>query len=131
MKRVFRTTAIVITALVIIFTGFFLYMTRGLDEKNQPQLKGVTASGHEDGIYEGGYDGGRWTNRIKVTVEEGKISDIAILQDVMIPLKDVPPELFKKVMEAQTTQVDTVASATVTSKAYLKSIENALTEKGE
>ncbi len=131
MKKFFKAAAIIITALVIIFTGLFLYVSRGLDEKSQPELAGVTAQGLADGTYEGGYDGGRWTNRMKVTVSGEKMTDITILQNVLFPLENVPPELFQRVIAAQTTNVDTVASATVTSKAYLKSIENALTKKGE
>ena len=131
MKKFFKAAAIVITALVIIFTGLFLYVSRGLDDKSQPELAGVTAQGFADGTYEGGYDGGRWTNRVKVTVSGEKMTDITILQNVLFPLENVPPELFQRVIAAQTTNVDTVASATVTSKAYLKSIENALTKKGE
>ena len=131
MKKFFKMSAVVITALVIIFTGLFLYISQGLDEKGQPQLVGVSAQGLADGVYEGGYDGGRWTNRVQVTVAGEKITDIAILQNIMIPVEKVPMELFQRVIDTQTTNVDVVANATVTSKAYLKSIENALTKKGK
>ncbi len=48
--------------------------------------------------------------------------------------KPVPPvcgTLFSRVIEAQSLQVDTVSHATITSKAFLKSIENALTRTSE
>ena len=131
MKKFLKVVAIVITALVIIFAGMFLFITRGLDAKSQPVLAGVTAQGLADGTYEGGYDGGRFTNRVKVTVAGERIEDIAIVQNVMFSLEKVPPELFQRVIDHQSTQVDVVASATVTSKAYLKAIENALTSKEE
>ena len=131
MKKFLKMLAIVITALVILFTGFFLYISRGLDAKSQPVLAGVTAQGLKDGTYEGGYNGGRWTNRIKVTVVGEKIGNIALTQDVMFSDAKASTALFERVIAAQSTQVDTVAGATVTSKAYLKSIENALTGKEE
>ncbi len=131
MKKVFKIVAIVITALVIIFTGFFVFISRGLDAKSQPVLVGATAQGLADGTYEGGYDGGRWTNRVKVTVAGEKIENIALSQDVMFSDTKVTTELFQRVIAAQSTQVDTVAGATVTGNAYLKSIENALTNKEE
>jgi uncharacterized protein with FMN-binding domain len=131
MKKFLKLVAIVITVLVVIFTGFYVFISRGLDAKSQPALAGVTAQGLKDGTYEGGYEGGRWTNRVKVTVAGEKIGDIALTQDVMFSDAKVSAELFQKVIAAQSTQVDTVAGATVTSKAYLKSIENALTGKEE
>lgn len=131
MKKFLKIVAIVITALVIIFTGIFLFVSRGLDAKSQPVLGGVTAQGLKDGVYEGSYDGGRWTNGVKVTVSGEKIENIALTQDVMFSDAKVSTELFQKVTAAQSTQVDAVAGSTVTSKAYLKSIENALTSKEE
>jgi uncharacterized protein with FMN-binding domain len=131
MKKFLKIVAIVITALVILFTGLFLFISRGLDAKSQPALAGVTAQGLADGTYEGSYEGGRWTNRVRVTVAGGKIGNIALLQDVIFSKNDVSVALFERVITAQSTQVDAVAGATVTSKAYLKSIENALTSKEE
>ena len=131
MKKFLKIVAIVITVLVIIFAGLFLFISRGLDAKSQPALTGVTAQGLKDGVYEGNYDGGRWTNGVKVTVTGEKIGNIVLVQDVMFSDAKVSSELFQRVIAAQSTQVDTVAGATVTSKAYLKSIENALTGKEE
>lgn len=131
MKKLLKAVAIIITALVILFTGFFLFITRGLDAKSQPVLMGVTAQGLADGEYEGGYDGGRWTNRVKVTVAGERIESIVLSQDVMFPNAKVSAELFGRVIAAQSTRVDAVAGATVTSNAYLKSIETALTGKEE
>ena len=131
MKKLLKAVAIVVTVLVLIFTGLFIFISRGLDEKSQPALAGATAQGMADGVYVGGYDGGRWTNRVEVTVAGERISDIVLLQDVLFADAKVPAELFARVMDNQTTTVDTVAGATVTSKAYLKAIENALTAKEE
>ena len=131
MKKFLKIAAIIMTVLVIIFTGFFLYISRGLDAKSQPALSGVTTQGLLDGVYEGGYDGGRWTNRVQVTVAGERIGNIALVQNVMFNNEKVSAELFQKVIEAQSTQVDAVAGATVTSNAYLKAIENALTKKEE
>jgi uncharacterized protein with FMN-binding domain len=37
-------------------------------------------------------------------------------------------ELYDRVIQAQSLQVDTISSATLTSKAYLKAVENALVQ---
>ncbi len=128
MKKALKFFAVIITVLVIAFTGFFIFLVRGLGANSQPELSGVTAAGLQDGTYEGGYDGGRWTNRVKVTVAGEQITEIALLQDVMFTKPETSAELFQKVVDAQSTEVDAVAGATVTCHAYLKAIENALTE---
>jgi len=74
------------------------------------------------------------SNKLAVTIKNHEISQIDILRDAMIPVeelrKEVYTELFKEVIEKQTTKIDTVSGATATTKQYLKSIDNAL-NKGE
>ena len=61
-----------------------------------------------------------------VTVEENQLSEIEIVRDVRFPIERVKEELFRRVLEEQQVNVDVIAGATVTCKAYLKAIENAL-----
>ena len=131
MKKILKGFAIFLTALVILFAGMFLWISRGLDEKSQPVLTGVSAANLQDREYSGFYDGGRFSNGVKVTVTGGQITDIALTQDVMFNNSKVSEELFQRVITQQTTQVDAASGATITSRAYLKAIENALTLKEE
>lgn len=131
MRKILKGFAIFLAALVIVFTGLFVWLTQGLDEKSRPVLSGVSAAGLTDGEYDGFYDGGRWTNRVKVTVSGGQIAGVALAQDVMFHNSQVSGELFRRVIAQQATQVDVVSGSTVTSRAYLKAIENALTLKEE
>ncbi len=128
MKKALKFFAVILTVLVIVFAGFFLFLVRGLGANSQPELLGMTAAGLMDGAYEGGYDGGRWTNRVRVHVAGEQITEIALLQDVMFAKQETSAQLFQRVVDAQSTKVDAVAGATVTCNAYLKAIENALTE---
>lgn len=83
----------------------------------------------EDGTYQGEFTGGRWKNKLEVTVQDHKIIDFKILQaSEMSGLKDIGEKVFKKVEEEQSLQIDTVSGATVHTKAILKSIENALSK---
>ncbi len=47
---------------------------------------------------------------------------------MMISVTEVSLKLFEEVKTEQSLQVDTVSGATVSTKAYLKAIENALTD---
>jgi uncharacterized protein with FMN-binding domain len=84
----------------------------------------------KDGVYTGEYAGGmyKWrANKVQVTVTSGKVREIELLDASDKEAKEpVHASIYSRVIEAQSLQVDTVSSATLTSKAYLKGVENAL-----
>ena len=83
-----------------------------------------------DGTYHGAYEGGmyKWrANECQVTVSSGKVTDIRLVASKDPAAKNTQAEvLYERVIQAQSLQVDTISSATLTSKAYLKAVENAL-----
>ncbi len=84
----------------------------------------------KDGKYHGAYAGGmyKWrANECDVTVSSGKVADIQLAGAVDPGSKNSPPQmLYDRVIKAQSLQVDTLSGATLTSKAYLQAVENAL-----
>lgn len=111
---------IVIIAIIVLMNG----MGKGKDvEINQINLENV-----EDGTYLGSYDLTRWSNTVEVTVVNHRIESIVVIDDVMIQLDELTQRLFNNVIMNQTLEVDIETGSTVTSLAYLKSIENALEE---
>ena len=91
----------------------------------------------QDGIYVGEYEGRKNHFRdvtLEVTISTGKITDIRILKGALDgngnPVKMTGGmtlvDLFQEVIGAQSLQVDTISGATLTSKAHLKALENAL-----
>ena len=118
----------VILLLVLIISGTAIYMTSGLNSGKNMTINPINASQLEDGVYKGKYNGGRWSNEVNVTLKNKKIIQIAIVKSVVFERLEVSSELFNKVIKKQDTNVDIISGATVTSKAYLKSIENALSK---
>ncbi|MBW9172315.1 FMN-binding protein [Clostridium estertheticum] len=116
----------VIFLLVLIIAGAGFYMTRGLNSGKNMIIKPSDASQLKDGDYTGKYNGGRWSNEVNVTIKDKKVTKIDVLKSVVFEKLEVSRELFNKVIKKQDTNVDVISGATVTSKAYLKSIENAL-----
>lgn len=95
-------------------------------------LEAIDFNQLKDGSYHGAYAGGmyKWRrNECDVTVAAGKVTgiDLALSQDPA-GKNTQHVELYDRVMQAQTLQVDTISGATLTSKAYLKAIENALVQ---
>jgi uncharacterized protein with FMN-binding domain len=85
-----------------------------------------------DGTYHGAYEGGmyKWrANECDVTVTDGKVTAIQLVGSQDPGGKNTQHEpLYERVVEAQSLQVDTISGATLTSKAYLKAVENALVQ---
>ena len=67
------------------------------------------------------------SNKVQVTVSSGKVTGIKLLKE---NLEKRPPEftdeLFRRVIKAQSLQMELMKGAAITSKAYLKSVERAL-----
>ncbi|MFN2130335.1 MAG: FMN-binding protein [Anaerolineae bacterium] len=85
-----------------------------------------------DGTYHGAYAGGmyKWrANECDVTVANGKVTGIQLVGSSDPGSKNTGHEaLYDRVIEAQSLQVDTISGATLTSKAYLQAVKNALTQ---
>ncbi|MDD3751233.1 MAG: FMN-binding protein [Bacteroidales bacterium] len=126
MKGIFKIIIAILCAFILVFASGIFYLSRGLREGKNIEVNGIDISDMNDGIYSGKYNAGRWSNQLNVTVRDNKITKINIEDDVTFAKSDVSNELFNKVIEAQNTKVDAISQATVTSKAYLMSIKNAL-----
>jgi len=105
-----------------VFACIFLALTNGLAEGARLPIDGVDLSGVPDGSYTGTYKFKRWSNTVIVHVKDHEIISIDLEPDPT----GIVEELVRRVIEKQDTKVDAVAGATVSSKAYLKAIENAL-----
>lgn len=127
MKVIIKILGSILLIFVLVSAGGIFYLSRGLNE--DVQLDGINVTYLNDGTYKGIYKAGRWSNELIITVNKQKITDIRIEDDVTFAKPGVSDELFSKIITYQDTTVDAISGATVTSKAYLKSIENALNNK--
>jgi uncharacterized protein with FMN-binding domain len=129
MKKYIKIVLIVVLTIIILSGGFLFYLSRGLEAGSQLVINQIDLSSLEDGSYNGRYDGGRWSNEVKVEVKNHEIKDITLEQDIMLSQPEVTEKIFKKVIAEQKVNVDVISGATVTSKAYLKAIEKDLNNK--
>lgn len=99
------------------------------EARNLP-LNGVDFDRLNDGTYIGEYEGGmyKWrSNKVQVIVTSGKVTNIKLLRSKELNEEKINQSiLYDRVIEAQSLQVDTISGTTLTSKAYLQGVENAL-----
>lgn len=128
MKKAIIIILSILGVLVLVGAGGVFYITNGLEAGENLAINPVDLNGIEDGTYTGVYTAGRWSNEVAVSVTDHQISNIAVVKTVTMEKPEVTDTLIHAVIEKQNTTVDTVSGATVSSKAYLKSIENALSQ---
>jgi uncharacterized protein with FMN-binding domain len=105
-------------------------LSREHKEARSLPLNAVDFSKLNDGTYQGAYEGGmyKWrANECQVTVSSGRVTDIQLVGSKDPGGENTDYEmLYDRVIGAQSLQVDTISGATLTSKAYLQCVENAL-----
>jgi uncharacterized protein with FMN-binding domain len=126
MKLLLKIVLSVFILAVLILGGGMFFISRGLEAGEALEINNVNLSAISDGTYRGEYKGGRWTNEVDVTVKDHEIKEVRVVKDVLFPKPEITQELVNKVLEEQDARVDAISGSTVTCKAYLKSIENAL-----
>ncbi|MCF6335893.1 MAG: FMN-binding protein [Spirochaetales bacterium] len=104
-------------------------LSREHEEARNVEIRNINFMKLFDGNYNGFYEGGmyKWReNEVRVMITSGKVSEIALLSSKENRPPEFTEELFNRIIENQSLQVDVITGATLTSKAFLKSIENAL-----
>ena len=87
-----------------------------------------TQSGYRDGTYEGSAFGFGDVIRVSVTIQSGKMTDIAVLdasgEDKPYYKQTLP--LLDEMLAVQSAEVDTVSGATLTAEGLIGAVEDAL-----
>lgn len=122
---------LIVVAILLISGGIgWAYVSREHREARNVPLDAVDFNRLNDGVYRGEYPGGmyKWRhNKCDVTVVDGKVTDIQLLDSIDLANElSGAEELYERVIKDQSLQVDTISSSTLTGKGYLKCIEIAL-----
>lgn len=128
----------VIVCVAAILGGGIVFTGAGRRELKNLPIESVDFHQLKDGTYTGEYKGQKdaFRNaRVQVTVASGKVSQIEGMDGAL--MKDGVPahlnakgdtiqDLYGRVVSSQSLQVDVISGATLTSKAHLKAVENAV-----
>jgi uncharacterized protein with FMN-binding domain len=115
----------VCAGLVLVFIVTTFFFNRGMDKVYALEINNVNLAGTADGDYSGKYCEGRWCYDLTVIVKDHKIKDIKLNNDVMNMFRKQHNILTKRIIDEQRVNVDGISGTTITTKAFLKDIENA------
>lgn len=92
------------------------------------QAEQESQSGYKDGTYEGSALGFGDTITVQVTIQGGKMTDISVLdasgEDKPYYNQSLP--VLDKMLSSQSTEVDTISGATLTSEGLIDAVADAL-----
>ena len=80
----------------------------------------------EDGVYEGSYRGGPNKASVRVTIENGNIVKIEILQHQAWRGHIAEAAVVERIIDHQSTKVDAVSGATNSSRVIMNAVQNAI-----
>ena len=126
MKK--RSRIILFIFLGILIFGLIMvgYGTLGLKKVLNEDIESIDLSLVEDGEYIGEYNNFRWSNTVKVIVENHEIIDIKIISSGNQSQGKLLDEIIDKVVDNQKVDIDAISGATATTNSVLKAIEDAL-----
>ena len=126
MKK--RSRIILFIFLGILIFGLIMvgYGTLGLKKVLNEDIESIDLSLVEDGEYIGEYNNFRWSNTVKVIVENHEIIDIKIISSGNQSQGELLDEIIDKVVDNQKVDIDAISGATATTNSVLKAIEDAL-----
>lgn len=118
--KILKITAILLTILIILFAILFL-----TQKPKNLSITDVDLTAIKNGLYTGSVDNGLVKATVSVEINNGEILNITILEhDNML---GKPAErIIDNIVEQQSLDVDTIASATYSSDTLRKAVENAL-----
>ena len=137
-RRLWLIPVVIVGLLATVIVVGILATAPGRQEIMQMPIDQVDFSNLQDGTYTGRYTGQADHFRdttVKVTVSDGKVTDIEPGNTANL-VKDGKPievrpgqtifDLYDRVIQARSLQVDVISGATLTSKTHLKAVEDAV-----
>lgn len=129
MKKGLKIFLIVVAIILVLVIFGYVGGSRNLNEISEFVLPDVDMSTLTDGNYEGSCDIGRFAMKVTVTVKDHKIIAIAFIDNQR---SNVTEDLFGKMndrlLNNENPTFDAITGATITSKAYMIAVTDALSK---
>lgn len=118
-------TLVLVACLAIHMAVYFVDLGRYMGAVQNISIQGVSATGIKDGDYVGQYDVGYIYAKVNVSVRDELITNVEIITHNN-ERGAKAEEITNRILEKQTSKVDSISGATNSSKVIKKAVENAL-----
>ncbi|WP_035292299.1 FMN-binding protein [Clostridium sp. KNHs214] len=119
---------IVLTFIVILFINIVSELKNGEQTLSKMTFTDINISSIKDGAYTGEFKAGLVFVKVKTTIKDKKITDIKLIEHKNGKGSGAE-SIISDIIAKQTTDVDMISGATISSKVIRKAIENSLVEK--
>ncbi len=127
MKKGRKALLIVGIVFVVLVGGMAAGVFSGMRYVRNMKVYPVDLSKVADGRYAGSFARGRFSYSVEVVVKNHRIEAVKST-GAKQPTEGIAQMVFERIIQEQAVDVDTVAGASLTSKAAAKAVENALIE---
>lgn len=128
-KRIIQLLALLLSVGLLFLAAYLKRVAEYKRAVRETSFSGIDLSSVPDGVYVGDYDVDLLYARVEVTVEDGKITEIHILEHRQERGKSAEA-IADSIIREQKTDVDAVSGATNSSIVIRKAVENALRGEG-
>lgn len=122
-----KIVLIILGSLVVLAGGGALFGMVGLSDVKSLEIRDVDLTSLSDGVYAGKFSKSRWTYEVEVSVEDHKIIAIQTTGKQPDPgRRKIIDGAIAAIIQKQSPKIDVVSGATADTRAFQKSVENAL-----
>ncbi|MHC1723923.1 MAG: FMN-binding protein [Aminipila sp.] len=119
---------IVLAIIVILFVNIVSELKNGEQTLSKMTFTDINLSLIKNGTYTGEFKAGLVFVKVKTTIEDKKITDIKLIEHKN-GKGSAAESIINDIISKQTTDVDMISGATISSKVIRKAIENSLVKK--
>ena len=124
-KTIVTILSIILGIVVVLLIVGGIYSWRFISGSHKIVVGSVDLSKVSDGTYEGSYSFFHDSAKVRVTVQDHRITSLELLSNPGAAKNQIPT-LTQRVLDRQSLEVDLVTGASVSEKVFLKAVENAL-----
>lgn len=129
MKKIFKIIGIILIVIIVIVAGLSVYMMIMINDMkkklSEVKIEKIDVKKVKNGEYSGECNFNPIISNVKVSVKDGKISNIELLEHRHGPGYGAS-DIIKRILDKQSLDVDAISGATGSSTVIRKSIEDAL-----